>query len=213
MKRGHAHRRRRVRGPRPDAEERRLATAELSLGGMHCSACAARIEGALAHQAGVVSASVNLATTRAFVAYDPAAVGVDELCGAVDGVGYAPPRWTDDGGGAVSERPTTGGCGPLISWPLAVAAFVVAAGRRPRASAVDGWAVLVLAVAVELAGGWPFLRTTVRLAPAGRDEHGHADRAGDAGRAGGERGGGHRPRTAGTTTSAATARSPPGCTG
>ena len=54
---------------------------------MHCGACASRIEGALAQQPGVVSASVNLATTRAFVAYDPATVGVEELCGAVDEVG------------------------------------------------------------------------------------------------------------------------------
>ena len=64
--------------------ERLLATVELSLGGMHCNACAVRVEGALTHSTGVVSAAVNLATTKAFVAYDPSAVAPETLCEAVE---------------------------------------------------------------------------------------------------------------------------------
>ena len=45
-----------------------LTTAELELGGMHCSACATRIQRSLGRLPAVASASVNLATTRAFVA-------------------------------------------------------------------------------------------------------------------------------------------------
>ncbi|HXQ60506.1 MAG TPA: cation transporter, partial [Acidimicrobiales bacterium] len=147
--------------PEADRQERRLATAELSLGGMHCSACASRIEGTLAHHAGVVSASVNLATTRAFVAYDPTATGVDELVGAVDGAGYSAAPVDDDDGGAVKEHSDHWGLRAVISWPLALAAFVIA--LVGPADEVDGWTVLILAVAVEIAGGWPFLRNTVRL--------------------------------------------------
>ncbi len=149
--------------PGTEAEERRLATAELTLGGMHCSACATRIEGALARQDGVVSASVNLATTRAFVAYDPSAVGVEELCGAVDGVGYSAAAVEADDGGAVRERSDHWGLRAVVSWPLALAAFAIALAAPEGGSAIDGWIVLVLAVGVELAGGWPFLRTAARL--------------------------------------------------
>jgi len=152
-------------GPRPQAgvEDRHLATAELAVGGMHCGACATRIEGALAEQVGVVSASVNLATTRAFVAYDPETVGVPELCGAVDGAGYSAAPVDADDGAVVGERSDHWALRAALSWPLALAAFVIALAAPAGGSAVDGWTVLILAVAVELAGGWPFLRTTARL--------------------------------------------------
>ena len=48
-----------------------------------------------------------------------------------------------------------------ISWPLAIAALVVSLAAAESARA--GWTVLVLAVIVELAGGWPFLRDSARL--------------------------------------------------
>ena len=57
-----------------------LATAELELGGMHCSACATRIQRALGRLPAVASASVNLATTRAYVAYDPSRLNPEALC-------------------------------------------------------------------------------------------------------------------------------------
>jgi heavy metal translocating P-type ATPase len=142
-------------------DERDLVTAELSLGGMHCSACAGRIEGALAHEPGVVSASVNLATTRAFVAYDPATVGVEELCRAVDGAGYSASPVDDEGSGVISERSEHWGLRAAVSWPLALVAFGVSL-FGPETS-LAGWAVLLLAVTVEFAGGWPFLRTSARL--------------------------------------------------
>ena len=53
--------------PPAQAREVPFATAELELGGMHCGACAARIEHALGRVPGVASASVNLGTARAFV--------------------------------------------------------------------------------------------------------------------------------------------------
>jgi heavy metal translocating P-type ATPase len=149
--------------PETTVEDRRLATAELAIGGMHCGACAARIEGALAEREGVVSASVNLATTRAFVAYDPTTVGVDELCGTVDGVGYSAAAVEEGDGPVVRERSDHWGLRAVISWPVALAALVVALVAPETGSAVDGWIVLILAIVVEIAGGWPFLRTTVKL--------------------------------------------------
>jgi len=57
--------------------------AELDLDGMTCASCAARIERKLNKLDGV-DATVNFATERASVAFDPECVTVDELCGAVD---------------------------------------------------------------------------------------------------------------------------------
>ena len=56
--------------------------------GMHCAACAVRIEGALAGSPGVSRAAVNFATGRATVEYDPAATAPGDLREVVRGAGY-----------------------------------------------------------------------------------------------------------------------------
>ncbi|HEX9413911.1 MAG TPA: copper ion binding protein, partial [Ktedonobacterales bacterium] len=68
--------------------EQQVATAQLALEGMTCASCALRIEKGLKKVSGVVGASVNLATERATVQYDPAAASVDDLLKKVDAVGY-----------------------------------------------------------------------------------------------------------------------------
>jgi P-type Cu+ transporter len=61
---------------------------DLPLVGMHCASCAGRIEKALAGAAGVVSANVNFATSRATVQYDPQTTGVEALRQLVRDLGY-----------------------------------------------------------------------------------------------------------------------------
>ena len=56
---------------------------------MHCDACAALIEEALAEQPGVTSATVDLDAARAVVAYQPSLVGVDDLKSAIEEAGYS----------------------------------------------------------------------------------------------------------------------------
>ena len=65
-----------------------VATAQLALEGMTCASCALRIEKGLKKVPGVAGASVNLATERATVHYDPVAATVDDLLKKVDAVGY-----------------------------------------------------------------------------------------------------------------------------
>ncbi len=65
-----------------------MARAELPLLGMHCAACAGRVERALGKAAGVQEASVNFATTRASVAFDPAQTDVLALRAAIQKAGY-----------------------------------------------------------------------------------------------------------------------------
>jgi Cu+-exporting ATPase len=62
-------------------------TIELSISGMTCAACAARIEKVLNRMEGV-EATVNLATEKARVRYAPGAVSVDTLINAVRKAGY-----------------------------------------------------------------------------------------------------------------------------
>jgi heavy metal translocating P-type ATPase len=137
-------------------------TVELDLGGMHCSACATRIQRSLNKLPAVASASVNLATHRAFVSYDRLLAGDDDLCAAVTAVGYsAAPVAEDAPAGAVSD-PDHWMVRLVISWPLALAALAVALFAPETAT--PSWIVLFLAIAVEVAGGWPFLRNAARLA-------------------------------------------------
>ena len=60
---------------------------ELAVTGMTCGSCAARVEKRLNGLDGV-AASVNYATERATVDYDPAVVGPDQLIAAVEETGY-----------------------------------------------------------------------------------------------------------------------------
>ena len=55
---------------------------------MTCASCALRIEKGLKKVPGVASASVNLATERATVSYDPAAHRLTDLVSAVERAGY-----------------------------------------------------------------------------------------------------------------------------
>jgi len=61
---------------------------ELPLVGMHCASCAGRIEKALGSATGVVSATVNFATSRATVQYDPQSTDVSSLGQVVRDLGY-----------------------------------------------------------------------------------------------------------------------------
>ncbi len=64
------------------------ATVDLPVIGMHCAACAGRIERALAQAPGVATAAVNFTTGRATVAYDPTATAPAALRDAVRDAGY-----------------------------------------------------------------------------------------------------------------------------
>ena len=61
---------------------------DLPISGMTCAACARRIERKLSKTAGVAQASVNFATARATVSYNPDQTNVGALIGVVKDVGY-----------------------------------------------------------------------------------------------------------------------------
>lgn len=63
-------------------------SATIPIGGMSCAACATAVEKALAKLPGMSSASVNLATEKASVLYDPGSLRLSEIRKAIEDSGY-----------------------------------------------------------------------------------------------------------------------------
>ncbi|WP_086568953.1 heavy metal translocating P-type ATPase [Streptomyces alboverticillatus] len=145
----------------------RAAEVELSIGGMTCASCAARIEKKLNRMDGV-TATVNFATEKAKVAYGPG-VEVAELIATVEKTGYTaqePPKAT-----ARAEAETPQGQEPghgggevgalrqrlLVSLVLAVPVVLMA---MVPALQFDNWQwlSLTLAAPVVVWGALPFHR-------------------------------------------------------
>jgi P-type Cu+ transporter len=79
----------------------------LPVRGMHCAACVAKVEGALARVPGVDTAAVNLATERATVAFDPDRVDIGALQAAVAAAGYDLAAAPEPSGSEADERERT----------------------------------------------------------------------------------------------------------
>jgi Cu+-exporting ATPase len=69
-------------------EQSANSTVTIPVGGMTCAACAQRVEKALRKLEGVESASVNLATEKATVVYNPRALRVSAIKEAIEKAGY-----------------------------------------------------------------------------------------------------------------------------
>lgn len=139
-----------------------LATSELAIVGMHCASCVLRVQRSLDADPAVASAAVNLATERAYVTFDPTAISVDALCQAVAAAGYSAQELPEHS--AVPDEPVDRDgwrWRAMVSWPLALSALMIAL-LAPESS-VSGWIVLLLGIAVQIVGGWPFLRSSIRL--------------------------------------------------
>ncbi len=66
------------------------ATFRVSVRGMTCAACSARVERSLGRIAGVAEANVNLATEQATVHFDPEQAAPETLLAAIRDAGYEP---------------------------------------------------------------------------------------------------------------------------
>ena len=119
----------------PQEDERPVATVELTLGGMHCNACATRIERALANQRAVLSASVNLATNRAFVTYDATEATTADLCATVGTAGYSASPADGDHMPRPGGDTEHWGLRAAVSWPAGLAG-PGRGGLRPRGRAL-----------------------------------------------------------------------------
>ena len=141
----------------------RTETVDLTIGGMTCAACAARVEKKLNRLDGV-TATVNFATETAHVRHS-GTIGVDDLVAAVESVGYtatAPPPTPSDEPSEPSdaaERTTWLRLvvNATLTAPLLVLSMVPAVQFR-----YWQWVALALAVPVVTWGAWPFHRSALR---------------------------------------------------
>jgi len=134
------------------------AHVEMPITGMTCASCANRIERKLNRIEGV-TASVNYATERAAVDFDPDAVAPEQLIAAVEAAGYQAtlPGETAD---AAADEPSEADpllrrlvVSALLSLPLLPISMI-------PALQFDNWQWLALNLAtpVVLWGAWPFHR-------------------------------------------------------
>jgi len=138
---------------------------ELPLEGMTCSSCANRIERKLNKLDGV-QATVNYATEKAAVRFDPAQVSTDDLVGAVQAAGYNARLSQSDGADNASDlgavdvedrhvrdlRQRLVGAA-VLSLPLLLISMVPALQFE-----YWQWLALQLATPVVFWAGWPFHR-------------------------------------------------------
>ncbi len=134
---------------------------DLPISGMSCAACAARVERSLSGVDGVVAATVNYATERAAVDFDPGLVEPRRLVASVEAAGY--------GASLPGEAAPAGDAARRLRLRLAVSTAlflpVVAMAMVPSFQ-FDGWrwVSLVLATPVVFWGGAPFHRAAWRSA-------------------------------------------------
>jgi Cu+-exporting ATPase len=129
------------------------ARVELALEGMTCASCATRIERKLNDLAGV-EASVNLATERAAVRYDPGTVVVSDLIDAVEAAGYRAGLAAETG-----DRDRSRALRTRLLAAVALTAPLTALAMIPPLQ-FRGWEWLAFALAtpVVLWAGFPFHR-------------------------------------------------------
>jgi Cu+-exporting ATPase len=127
---------------------------ELEIEGMSCAGCVAHVERSL--QSLGVEASVNLATERAAVRYDPARVSPDDLVRAVEAAGYGASV-----GAVEQERPRDSARRLAVSAALTAPLVLLAMVELLRFPGWE-WAALALATPVVLVAGWPFHRAAAR---------------------------------------------------
>jgi Cu+-exporting ATPase len=134
--------------------------------GMHCAACVAKVEGALRSVPGVAEASVNLATERATVSFDPARTDFAALRAAVAASGYelaepaAGPAAGEDPERAAREREQRVArlkfvVGAVLSAPVLAGGMPEVVPWAPAALR-NPWVQLVLATPVQFWVGWQF---------------------------------------------------------
>jgi Cu+-exporting ATPase len=135
-----------------------MSTLELPITGMTCASCANRIERKL-NQLDGVTATVNYATEKAAVEFDPATVAPEQLVEAVEAVGYQatlPSVAADEQAAEQDEiKPLRDRLvlSALLSLPVLLISMI-------PALQFDNWQWLALNLAtpVVLYGGWPFHR-------------------------------------------------------
>ena len=154
---------------------------DLPVSGMTCGSCAARVERILARHDGVVDATVNYATGKAHIEIG-GGVTLEDLAGAVDGIGYelelpseddGPDGLAGAGGSGTTATPDVEAAHAaawrrraLVGLPLTAIVVVISMGFMAalETNVALRWTVFALTVPVQFWVGWPFLAEAARRA-------------------------------------------------
>ena len=152
---------------------------ELPIGGMTCGACAARVSRGLSDVDGVETATVNLATERAKVSFDPAVVDPATLEAAVESLGYriilqavegsmgegrpvdGPSEVGPDGGRGDGRQLDGSSVRLVAAGLLTVPVALISMVHGLRFGGWE-WVVGILSTPVVWGCGWPFHRVAIR---------------------------------------------------
>ncbi|MGV8083958.1 MAG: heavy metal translocating P-type ATPase [Coriobacteriia bacterium] len=109
-----------------------MKTAVLAIGNMTCASCAAVIERVLSKYDGVSAVSVNLATERLTITFDPQTISLERIIKAIEGSGYPAFELSESdaeaegaSAGAASARPAARVTLGLIGMTCASCATVI----------------------------------------------------------------------------------------
>ncbi len=140
------------------ASDPTLERCDLPIEGMSCASCASRIEKALGATTGVTDASVNFASKRATVTFDPHAVHRGDLTRTVADLGYSVPEVEARDPEAAELRDLR----PRLVVAIVLTVPLIAISMVPGLQFRDWqWVALVLATPVIFWCGWPFHRYTL----------------------------------------------------
>ncbi len=142
-----------------------ITEAVFDVTGMTCATCAQNIESALGSLEGVLSASVNLASEKTYVRYNPEAVTVNGLKKAIRDAGYGVAE-TEEGTGdrerlARDRERRRLTLLLMFSFSLSIPVFVLSM-VMPFGSRADSWLLLGLTTPVQFFVGWRFYAGSYR---------------------------------------------------
>ncbi|MGH7233772.1 MAG: heavy metal translocating P-type ATPase [Nitrospiraceae bacterium] len=153
-----------------------LTSLTIPIEGMSCASCVAKIEQGLQAMPGVAGASVNLATEKATVSYQPRATNPDAILHTIRSLGYTPmaeAAITQAGHIPAQSHTRTLVRDFLVAAILTVPVMVLGMGEHlglPISRSTSYWLQLLLATPVQLWAGWRFYKGAFAVA-----RHGSTD--------------------------------------
>ncbi|OAQ20859.1 heavy metal translocating P-type ATPase [Thermosulfurimonas dismutans] len=149
----------------------RKETTVVAIGGMSCAACVARLEKALGKLSGVLEVSINLASGRARIVYDPEITGISNFRKVIEDEGYQFLGLSEEtqtiAAGAEEARLAELKKRLLVAWLLAPLIFLLSMEKLfPFVSRIPlilrFYLLFLLATLVEFYAGWEFLRGALK---------------------------------------------------
>ena len=121
----------------------------LAITGMHCAACASRVEEALREMEGVAEANVNFATEQAGLVFDESRVTLDDIARVVGSAGYGVVLPGAEDAERRARARELRGLRARLWFSLAATVLIMALGHVAALGKAGPWVLLTLATPVQ----------------------------------------------------------------